>query len=342
MTTTTTPTESEPVSTTHGRERAPRPPRRGRAWRLARRTGVAALVALAVILASTVTNAALDQFERSSTPAYGERVSVTGGALNVYRHGDTGPTMVLLGGYGTASPALDFAPLIRELDGYQVVVVEGFGYGYSDVEGPTRTIDNITAELHQALSKVGVDEPYVLLGHSISGIYGLYYANRYRDEVSAVVGIDASVPGQMNGLLGQGNPLTRLISATGLLRAASTLVPSLIEPDGTAYTPQEREQMRLMKNWNWANPALLDEANQGEHNFAAVEKMTYPGDLPVLSFIKKEGNQPRWLELHEVQLGHLQHSELVELDGGHYLHWTQSEAIAQKVTQFLNSIEATR
>jgi pimeloyl-ACP methyl ester carboxylesterase len=307
-----------------------------------RRTGVAALVALTVILTSAVTNAVLNQLERSSTAAYGERVSVTGGALNVYRHGDTGPTIVMLGGYGTASPALDFAPLIRELDGYQVVVVEGFGYGYSDTDAPPRTIENITAELHQALSKIGVDEPYVLLGHSISGIYDLFYANRYRDEVSAVVGIDASVPGQMNGLLGQGNPVTRLISDTGLLRAASTLVPSLIEPDGTAYTPQEREQMRLMKNWNWANPALLDEANQGEHNFGAVEKMTYPGDLPVLSFIKKEGNQPRWRELHENQLNNLDHGELVELDGGHYLHWTQSETIAQKVTQFLKSAEATR
>jgi pimeloyl-ACP methyl ester carboxylesterase len=342
MTATMAPTESEPVSTTSGREGEPPPPRRWRARRLARRTGVAALAALGVILASTATNAALNQFERSSTPSYGERVSVTGGVLNVYRHGDIGPTIVLLGGYGTASPALDFAPLIRELDGYQVVVVEGFGYGYSDMEAPPRTVENITGELHQALSKAGVDEPYVLLGHSIAGIYDLYYANRYRDEVSAVVGIDASVPGQMNGLLGQGNPLNRLISATGLLRAASTLVPSLVEPDGTAYTPEEREQMRLMMNWNWANPALLDEARQGEHNFAVVEKMTFPNDLPVLSFIKKEGNQPRWRELHEEQLGNLQNSELVELNGGHYLHWTHSKAIAQRVTQFLSSLGVVR
>ncbi|MGO4692621.1 hypothetical protein AB4Y94_17770, partial [Glaciibacter sp. 2TAF33] len=115
MTATAAPTE--PVPTAPGRERAPRPPRHGRARRLARRTGIAALVALALILGSALTNAVLNQVERSSTSAYGERVSVTGGTLNVYRHGDTGPTIVMLGGYGTASPALDFAPLIRELDG---------------------------------------------------------------------------------------------------------------------------------------------------------------------------------------------------------------------------------
>jgi pimeloyl-ACP methyl ester carboxylesterase len=329
----------------------PRPPHPGteplvaarpsRPRRALRAVGIGALAALALVLASSVTNAALDQSERSNTVAYGERVEVTGGSLNVYRHGDGGPTIVMLGGYGTAAPALDYAPLIRELDDYQTVVVEGFGYGYSDLTAPPRTVENISAELHEALDHAEVDEPYILLGHSIAGIYDLYYTNRYRGEVAAVIGIDASVPGQINGLAGQGNPLDRLISATGLLRIASTLAPSLIDPDGNAYTEEEREQMRLMKNWNWANSAVLDEANQGARNFEAVQDMTYPADLPVLSFIKKEGSQARWKEIHEAQLANLARGELVELDGGHYLHWTQSEALAEHINDFLSSAAMT-
>ncbi|MET4637199.1 alpha/beta hydrolase [Mycetocola sp. 2940] len=304
--------------------------------------GIAVLVVLALLLVSTITNAALDQVERSNVVAYGERVDVAGGALNVYRHGDSGPTIVMLGGYSTASPALDYAPLIRELDGYRTVVVEGFGYGYSDHTAPPRTVENITAELHQALEQVGVDEPYILLGHSIAGIYNLYYANRYRDEVSAVIGIDSSVPGQINGLAGQGSPLNRLLAATGLLRVASAVAPSLIDPDGDAYTAREREQMRSMKNWNFGNAAVLDEANHGAQNFEAVRDMTYPADLPVLFFIKKEGNQPRWRELHEAQLANLERGELIELDGGHYLHWTQSEVLAEHIDEFLSFAAAGR
>lgn len=34
------------------------------------------------------------------------------------------------------------------------------------------------------------------MGHSIGGIYGLEYAKKYTNEVSAFVGIDSSVPEQ--------------------------------------------------------------------------------------------------------------------------------------------------
>lgn len=304
-----------------------------------RAVGIAAFAFVIVVLASTITNAVLVQRERSSTVAYGERVEVSGGALNVYRHGGGRPTIVMLGGYGTAAPALDFAPLIRELDGYEIVVVEGFGYGYSDLTAPPRTVENICTELHQALKQDGIDEPYVLLGHSIAGIYNLYYANRYPGDVAAVIGIDASVPGQVNGLAGQDNPLGKLVSDTGLLRVVSAVAPSLVEPGGDAYTAREREQIRLMTNWNWANPAVLDEATHGAHNFASVRGMRFPDDLPVLSFIKKEGSQPHWKELHEAQLANLSHGELVELDGGHYLHWNQSEALAEHIRDFLAAAE---
>lgn len=318
--------------------KAPQPPRARRALRA---IGIAVIVVVVLVLASAVANAVLDPIERSRTVAYGERVEVTGGALNVYRQGDSGPTIVMLGGYGTAAPALDYGPLIRELDGYQIVVIEGFGYGYSDLTAPPRTVENITAELHQAVSQVDIDEPYVLLGHSIAGIYDLVYVNRYPDEVAAVIGIDASVPGQMNGLAGQDNPLGKLVSASGLLRVASAVAPFVAEPGGDGYTAGEREQIRLMTNWNWANPAVLDEAAHGAPNFAAVEDVSYPADLPVLSFIKKEGNQPRWKELHETQLADRAHGELIEMDGGHYLHWTQSEALAEHIREFLTSAGVT-
>jgi pimeloyl-ACP methyl ester carboxylesterase len=316
-------------------------PRKSRPRRFVRAVSVLAAGVVAAVLVSAGANAVLEQGERTDL-SYGERVEVGDGSLNVYRHGTTGPTIVMLSGYGTAAPAVDFAPLIRELDGYQVVVVEGFGYGYSDLEAAPRTVENITAELHTALGKVGVDQPYVLMGHSIAGLYTLYYANQYRDEVSAVVGIDASVPGQMNGLAGAASPLDRLVSSTGLLRVATTIMPALAEPEGDAFTAAEREQIRLMTNWSYGNAAVTDEANQGTRNFAALEDLTYPSDLPVLSFIKQKGSQPHWRELHEAQLDGLEHGELVELDGGHYLHWTHSPEIADELDEFLSAATDNR
>lgn len=217
------------------------------------------------------------------------------------------------------------------------MVVEGLGYGYSDLTGLPRTIENITADLHEALTVVKIEQPYILLGHSIAGIYDLYYANRYRAEVSAVIEIDASVPGQINGMAGQASPWNRLAATTGLLRVVTAISPSLVEPDSNDYTADELHRIRMMTNWNWSNPALLDEADQSDHNFAAVRDLTYARDLPVLSFIKTGDNPPHWRELHLDQLRHVEQGRLVELDGGHYLHWTHATTIAQRIRAFLQT-----
>ncbi len=156
------------------------------------------------------------------------------------------------------------------------------------------------------------------------------------------MGIDASVPGQMKGLAGAASPLDRLVAKSGLLRVATTIMPALAEPESDAFTPAEREQIRLMTNWNYGNAAVTDEANQGARNFATVDQLTYPSDLPVLSFIKEDGNQPRWRELHEIQLDAVDRGKLVQLDGGHYLHWTHSPQIADTLTEFLNAENANR
>ena len=182
------------------KESSGRSPRSGhRMRRVAKVFGIVALALVALVLVSASINAILTRQEKSRFAPYGERVSVDGGSLNVWRNGHAGPTMVLLSGLGTAAPALDFAPLIKQLGAYNVFVVEGFGYGYSDMSARPRTVQNITAELHDALAKLAAPKPYILVGHSIAGFYTLSYAHRYPDEVSAVVGIDPTVPAAKAG-----------------------------------------------------------------------------------------------------------------------------------------------
>lgn len=312
-----------------------RPRRRG-----LRAIGVVALAAVGLALASTGANLALEAAERSSIAPYGEKVQVRGGSLNVFRTGTAGPTIVLLSGYGTAAPALDFAPLIRALGHYRVIVVEGFGYGYSDMSAGPRTVENISAELHEALSKL-VDEPYILAGHSIAGFYTLYYANRYPHEVSAVIGIDPTVPAAMAEAPGAREPggldPERMLSTTGLVRWATSIAPGLAEPEGDAFTASERERIRLMTSWNFANPASIDEGTEMAGNAWKLQGVTYPDGLPVLDFLSQDSidSMPGWLPAHERQLRNVTRHEIVVLEGGHYLHWTQSAAMAKKITEFL-------
>jgi pimeloyl-ACP methyl ester carboxylesterase len=311
--------------------------------RIVKILGIVALALVALVLVLAAVNLILTDREQSTFDPYGRRVPVEGGSVNVWRNGHSGPTMVLLSGLGTAAPALDFAPLIRQLGAYDVIVVEGFGYGYADMSGPPRTVQNITAELHDVLSKVGAPRPYILVGHSIAGFYTLAYAHRYPDEVSAVVGIDATVPAAEAGSAGtSGLPfhaLGTVLRTIGVVRAAITLAPGLAEPNGSAYTADQRARIRAMTIWNFGNAAVADETDRMGSNAEALQGVTYPDRLPVLALLSTDSvaMTPDWLATHEDQLSNVRHHEVVVLNGGHYLHWTQSKAMADKITTFLRA-----
>jgi pimeloyl-ACP methyl ester carboxylesterase len=321
-----------------------RPSRSGRRVPLvAKIIGIAALALVALVLASASINLILTKQEKSRFTPYGERIAVGGGAMNVWRNGHAGPTMVLLNGLGTAAPALDFAPLARQLGNYNLIVVEGFGYGYSDLSARPRTVQNITAELHDVLARLGAPKPYILVGHSIAGFYTLSYAHRYPQEVAAVIGIDPNVPASKAGAAGTSGLPFHMVGAvlrtTGVVRAAITVSPGLADPKGSAYTTDERAQIRAMTIWNFGNAAVSDETNRMGSNATALRGVTYPDRLPVLEFLSSDSvaTLPRWVESHESQLRNVRHHEVVALDGDHYLHWTQSKAMADKITAFLDA-----
>jgi len=305
-----------------------------------RSAGIVMLATAVLAIAAASANLIMEWREKSTTTPYGNRVPVAGGALNVWTNGRPGPTIVLVGGLGTAAPGLDFAPLARQLRDYHVVVVEGFGYGYSGMTAPPRTLDNITRELHDVLSQLKVTKPYILAGHSIGGYYTLAYTNRYPTEVSAVIGIDPTVPTAKPGIPQPFRPginWARLLGMIGLVRAANTIAPNLAEPTSDDYTQDERRRMRLMSTWNFGNPAVADETNRLASNASELNGVTYPDTVPVLYLLSTDSVStiPGWAKRHEDQLGNVRRHKIVVLDGGHYLHWTQSQEMAALITDFI-------
>lgn len=63
----------------------------------------------------------------------GQIVTVNGKKMSLYVEGEGEQTLIFLSGAGTPSPILDFKSLFSKLsDRYRIVVVEKFGYGFSD------------------------------------------------------------------------------------------------------------------------------------------------------------------------------------------------------------------
>jgi pimeloyl-ACP methyl ester carboxylesterase len=68
------------------------------------------------------------------------------------------------------------------------------GYGQSEAaEGP-RSGEAVVEELRALLAAKGLKPPYVLVGHSLGGLYVQWFARRYPQEVQALVLVDAVYP----------------------------------------------------------------------------------------------------------------------------------------------------
>lgn len=77
---------------------------------------------------------------------------------------------------------------------YRIVVVEKFGYGFSDDSTTSRDLDTLLNQTRSALHQVGVEGPYVLLPHSMSGLEALHWSTVYPKEIEGIIGLDMSLP----------------------------------------------------------------------------------------------------------------------------------------------------
>lgn len=73
------------------------------------------------------------------------------------------------------------------------------GYGNSDTISGTRDGRHVVDELRQLLLAKNLRPPYLLVGHSLGGLYMQWFARRYPDEVGALILVDSTHPKQFDG-----------------------------------------------------------------------------------------------------------------------------------------------
>lgn len=73
------------------------------------------------------------------------------------------------------------------------------GYGESERAVTTRDGDHVVDELRALLKSRNLSPPYVLVGHSLGGLYMQLFARRHPDEVTALVLVDSTHPEQFKG-----------------------------------------------------------------------------------------------------------------------------------------------
>lgn len=270
----------------------------------------------------------------------GQMVEVDGNNMSIYVEGTGDITLVFMSGGGTCSPILDFKSLYSLLSNkYRIVVVEKFGYGFSDVVDKKRGIESILADTRAALKAAGIEAPYILCPHSMSGIEALYWAQQYPEEVLAIIGLDMAVPKsyQDYNINMTMLKLSQFASAIGITR----LLPSVSDSDAIingTLSNKEKEIYRAVFYNRTATITMLNEVKSIKENASKVESDNIP-QIPMLLFVSNgDGtgwDKETWRSYQREYIANIENSKMIELDCPHYVHDYEYKAISESIIAFL-------
>jgi pimeloyl-ACP methyl ester carboxylesterase len=117
-------------------------------------------------------------------------VDIGGGRrLNVHCVGHGSPTVIFESGLGDQIRAWAMVqPVIGA--NTQACSYDRAGLGFSDPSDRPGTSENAVDDLHRLLAAASIKPPYILVGHSLGGMYIRLYADRNRSEVAGLVLVD--------------------------------------------------------------------------------------------------------------------------------------------------------
>lgn len=120
-----------------------------------------------------------------------ELLEVGNKKMEVIRGGLEVPKVVILP--GMSSSAYEWEQVVQHLEPtISYLIVHRAGCGNSELGEESRTTAATIQELDALLQWVGVDSPFVLVGHSYGGLCAQHYARVFPDKVSAVVLADST------------------------------------------------------------------------------------------------------------------------------------------------------
>ena len=130
------------------------------------------------------------------------------------------------------------------------------GYGKSDPISTPRDGSHIVEELRLLLQSKGLKPPYILVGHSMGGLYMQLFARRYPDEISALILVDSTHPKQLEG--------------AGALEKQSLWVRGIV---GVMVTGSAKEELNLLSQTGREVLSLPTLQNKPVYVLSATEPM---------------------------------------------------------------------
>lgn len=326
------------------------------------------LICLALITVLCINNKIKLKKEAKLIKHQGEYVEVDGHKMNIYTEGSGDKTLVFMAGANTPAVIYDFKPLYKRLSkDYKIVVIEKFGYGYSDdIEGE-RSASVLLRQDREALKKAGINGPYILCPHSASGLEAISWAQEYPEEVEAIIGLDMAVPREFDYM---GNGLDKTPAVTyedtikdeefynfwsydmGLYRIykIGNIFPASISKD---LTKEERDEYKAITYYWYSKYYKTSMYREGLSTKQQIEDLkkiynTEVPDIPTLFFVSNDSSQFNmmfgsdgmkiWEDIHKEYLNKISKSKYIKLDCGHYVHVLEAEKVSNDMKDFIKDL----
>lgn len=284
--------------------------------------------------------------------------------MNVYVTGSGSETIVILPGFGSQSPIIQYKTLVDGLkSNYKVVVIEYFGYGYSMGINKDRTNSNISYEIKKALESAEVSGPYILMPHSLSNVYAMYFEKTYPELVQSIISIDGVHPVEVkdNYHLQKQNDnianirLTSIFELTGFERVLSYVSPRTFYIDKMKKMPDiyGKEELSVYRNRigsSYLTRTMVKEIENLIVNMSEMQDYVYPEYLPVLSILSSDsvaqydnaknnlGATADLKQIAEFSRTNTGIQKIQIVTGDHMLHLSNPEELLNKIKSFLMAI----
>src|SRR4051794_34336294 len=168
----------------------------------------------------------------------GQLYDVGGHRLHMHCTGTGSPTVVLSNGTGEISSSwARITPTIAATT--RVCAYDRAGQAWSDDAPHPQDSRAIATDLHALLNAAGEHGPYVLVGHSLGGVYAMTFAAQYPSDVAGMVLLDSSTPEQFTALPDYPSAYRMIQRTYGILPTVARLgVGRLFSTDAFSSLPQ--------------------------------------------------------------------------------------------------------
>jgi pimeloyl-ACP methyl ester carboxylesterase len=259
--------------------------------------------------------------------------------MSIYVSGSGDHTLVFMAGSGDSAPIIGYKNFIDRFDeDYRVVVIEKFGYGFSDGFDGSRDVETRVKQDREALKKAGVEGPYILCPHSYSGLESVYWAQNFPEEVEAIVGLDMAVPAAYDMMdekhIDSESSVyfwSRVARNAGIVR----LIAGATIPEG--YSDMEVKSAMALVCSRFSNETFANECKYIIHDRTLIESQAMP-DVPTLLIVSDGTIDEGWIGFENDYAEQITDVTTVQLDCGHSVYIEEPDKCEEAIREFMKGI----